>query len=279
MGGLIVMRRKNLWCMVVLSITLLLGGCGDGGSPAPETTAAPATTAATEATTTTGELHSEVSTKQPYFELSVSPENFKIAGYSCLDGDHLDEVQQAMEQIIPKLQVNGPTGYGKNYGDTGWYYGGVDEYKNEAWVFYWRGKNDTAAYISYSLGNDFDRDLYGDRVYLSSSCDIDMDLSELPDIPFVESCIPLHSSYEEILTLLNLTDLVNAANATKTDQDIFVLFPFESQYGIDCTCLCRPNVVEDSQVIEIVTPEWSMQLGFEKDKLGHFSFWETRNHS
>ena len=46
------MRRRNLWCIVLLSTTLLLGGCGVGSSGS-ETTATPATTAATEVTETT----------------------------------------------------------------------------------------------------------------------------------------------------------------------------------------------------------------------------------
>ena len=45
------MRRMNLWCMVLLLATLLLGGCGS--SSALETTAVLAVTDAAEATETT----------------------------------------------------------------------------------------------------------------------------------------------------------------------------------------------------------------------------------
>lgn len=46
------MRRRKLWCMAFLSITLLLGGCGSNSS-APETAVIPTTTVASSTTMTT----------------------------------------------------------------------------------------------------------------------------------------------------------------------------------------------------------------------------------
>lgn len=51
----------------------------------------------------------------PYFELGFSPEDFTIAGYSVLGGDHLDDVEQAAAALMPGVDT-----IDRDY--TGWSY-------------------------------------------------------------------------------------------------------------------------------------------------------------
>ena len=270
---------KNKLLTAALLFSILLSGCSDSGDSSPaavdnvDTWKDDSEYENQESNDTDNEeqLEDEESysenpaTEQPYFELSVSPEDLKIAGYTCLDGDHLNEVQQTMEQIIPEHQY-GP-GYGGSEDNTGWYYGGID-YSNNVWIYYSRSRNDHVARIEYGLGSDLAREEIGDKVRLCIECNIDMDYSELPDIPFLESNIPLNASYDEALDLLGLTELLNATDANGEK------LTFESQYGTDCICWHHIDGAEDRWAIDVTTPEWSMQLGFEKNKLWRFFFWQ-----
>lgn len=51
----------------------------------------------------------------PYYELGFSSEDFTLAGYSVMDGDHIDDIEKAAAAIMPNVD--------NIWENTGWYYG------------------------------------------------------------------------------------------------------------------------------------------------------------
>ena len=52
-----------------------------------------------------------------YFELGFSPEDFTVAGYSIMDGSHIDDIEQAAAEIMPQNTDTLSVDY------VGWCYG------------------------------------------------------------------------------------------------------------------------------------------------------------
>ncbi len=169
----------------------------------------------------TGEMDEAISEEDgedelPYFELGFSPEDFTIAGYSVMDGDHLDDVEQAAAAVMPNM-LNNPM--------AEWYY-----YRNSGEMMENTGERIELFY--HQQENTVDWWLVGYEIS-GSSISIEVNASgrevaAVSEFPLYKGeIIPNVTYYEEVLDILGIRQLIEAMEET---EDKWLMF--ESQYGV-----------------------------------------------
>lgn len=230
--------RKSIIVLVLCAGILLLSGCANHGeTSAPSSSNNPSTSETQEDANSTlaepsafsdsnseqQESSPDVST--PYHELAFSLEDFKYAGYSVLDGDHAEEIFQTVSETFVSSHSYEP--------ELQWVYSPEIGYPKDVWTFFYRKlgtTTNTSSNITYSV-NDQEALYHAPHTEISLSMyySNDGELGEkiaTPN-PLLESPIQLEMTYEEVLDILGLTEIVSAAELQNVDGD----YTFESQYG------------------------------------------------
>ena len=154
----------------------------------------------------------------PYFELGFSPEDFTIAGYSVMDGDHLADVEAAAAEVMPSWKD--VISRGDLFYYEGWYFN-VDNVGIA--LCYHHSSEDGEELETFHV----DYDVYSDDgIELGVSS---FGWSMPPTEPFLYKgkVIPNVTSYEETLENLGIESLMQFVEE-KVDGESFY---FESQYG------------------------------------------------
>ena len=160
-----------------------------------------------------------------YHELAFSAEDFRYAGYSVLDGDHAEDIFQTVSETFVSTHSYKP--------ELQWVYWPEIEYPKDVQTFFYRKigtTSSTSSRITYSV-NDQEVLYHAPHTEISLSMyySNDGELGEkiaTPN-PLLESPIQLEMTYEEVLDILGLTEIVSAAELQNIDGD----YTFESQYG------------------------------------------------
>lgn len=161
----------------------------------------------------------------PYFELGFSPEDFTIAGYSVLDGNHIDDIEQAAAAVMPN-----DDDVKNNFDYVGWSYEWYFGRETDALGFNYYGDdcnycpfNYDARFSSVSIGISGS---YGEYDYPVS-------LNEFPLL--TAKVLPgVDTTYENVLDTLGVRGLFEKANEMNSSGSD-IKFEFESQYG---KCFC-----------------------------------------
>lgn len=158
----------------------------------------------------------------PYYELGFSPEDFTVAGYSVMDGDHVDDVLQAASEIMPHEDD-----VAFNWEYDGWAYQSRELFSINLIYYTPRFGKLVIPGASYSL--------YGDGVMIFVCKTLDMNLpadDPANEFPLYEGpIIPNVTSYEESLYILGIGHLIQAIEATESNENGIKSLEFESQYG------------------------------------------------
>lgn len=169
----------------------------------------------------------------PYYELGFSPEDFTIAGYSVMDGDHVDDILQAAAEILPyHPDVR------SDYEYDGWSY--YDEDSSEVGLIYYAPNGYSFHLLCYHLDKD------GVCITLLGTWEVKYPADDpVNEFPLYEGpIVPNVTSYEEILDILGIRQLILALEATETDENGVKSLDFESQYGAGI-CLKSEEVYEN----------------------------------
>lgn len=176
---------------------------------------------------------------RPYFELGFSPEDFTFAGYSLADGAHYEE---ALQVVSENYRARYENGVGVEYNDEG-----LVIYCNDRgitadpdftdwtyWNPYWNQAN--AICLRYTVNGIDTANVveYYPRSSMEVSLNIEADIDNiLQEYPFVDGPIMLGMDYDDVITLLQLGELIDYTreNGTLTETGVYYYVSFESQYG------------------------------------------------
>lgn len=197
-----------------------------------------------------------VSNKLPYIELTFSPEDFTVAGYSPADGDHLDEVFEIVSENLPSIQGN------LTSNTTGWMYSSKIEWPGKVRIAYFvRGVGPET--ISYIVNR---QESFADKKRVCMSVTQNNGGVAGDEYPLVESPVMPGITYEETLEVLMIENIVAETEASTWSEILTnpnVGYFFESQYG---ETVCRHVTVGDGLAydtqIEIAATNFSMDLFF-----------------
>lgn len=223
----------------------------------------------------------------PYYELGFSPEDFTLAGYSVMDGDHLDDIVQVVAREIPHLDDV----WGKNY--EGWYRWGYSNEKSLLIEYMYDDSviPDEAPPIEYIVATEEKIELvigytYSDHEYNNWPTDM------LSKRPFFESKVIMDvSSYEDVMDILGIGEVVEQTKKKEKideygygieyseEEDAWIdkeflwakssVFLFESQYG-NTECQCRYYEESSGWECAFSTEYWSLTLDFGDDNILHY---------
>ena len=150
----------------------------------------------------------------PYYELGFSPEDFTIAGYSIMDGNHIEDIEQAAAIMLPETyNIPGV----EEIGDyIGWSYDRWDE--NTLKFAYCGSEEYTFAdnlYVFYEEG------------YIRIGVDTDNGKLPVNELPLFEGKVLINiTSYESALDILGIKQVIQ-----RMEEEGINYFEFESQYG------------------------------------------------
>ena len=199
-----------------------------------------------------------------YYELGFSPEDFKIAGYSVMDGDHIDDVLHAAAEILPHED---DVAFDWEY--DGWTYYSTELPSVNLGYYTPRFGKWYVSPVSYSPNGD------GFMIFVSGETFLDMNLpanDPANEFPLYEGpIIPDVTSYEEGLDNLGIRLLIQALDSTEADESGYWSLEFESQYG---TGYCwKYEEVPENEYMEMGIISYSLQSG----KSWSLDFWIEDN--
>lgn len=187
----------------------------------------------------------------PYYELGFSPEDFMLAGYSILDGNHIDDIEEAAEIVMPETHnISGA----ERIGDyIGWSY---ERWDKNTLKFAYCG-NESYAFVDNLY-------VFYDGGYNRIS--VDSNNGELPvnEFSLFKGNVNIsETSRENALDILGIKQIVQQTNEKGG------YFEFESQYG---HTLCETWSDEKVEFhIEIVEEKWELSMGFYNDIVSYIS--------
>lgn len=181
----------------------------------------------------------------PYYELGFSPEDFTLAGYSVMDGDHLADILQELSKIMPNQNAN-------EYNYTGWAWGGSAE---EGMLYC---HEDMCMPVAFSY-------FVGDKNMIS----IGITGAPVEERPLILSkVLPYKNSYEEVLDILGIREIIEQTKTKEKfvdeygiEQD-YSVFSFKSQYG-DTECMWDKEL----KILSITTDNWMLSVSFYENVL------------
>ncbi len=190
----------------------------------------------------------------PYFELGFSPEDFTIAGYSVIDGNHIDDIEQEVSMIMSETPGVEEMG---NY--IGWSYNRLDDRTLEF------------VYCGSELW------VYADNLYCFDDenyiwMGVDANNGELPvdELSLFKGKVNINrTSYEDALEVLGIKQIV-----LKMEEEGVSHFEFESQYGYTLCDKCDSEKVDYNIAVigsEKGNDAWNLSIGFYNDTVSFLS--------
>lgn len=220
----------------------------------------------------------------PYYELGFSPEDFTLAGYSVMDGDHALDISQAMDKIMPE----NPYDTGENLPDdyTGWQWSSWGNQGLYVEYIYEGVELIVGTPISYSVGLEDGSIILEIEDFYALYEEYNWPTDVLSERPLFEAKVTIDvSSYEEVTNILGIQEIMQKINEQEKlirpgyvyDEELeeyvksmqeYSVFSFKSQYGrTECHCSYHKNNLIN--LCDFLTEEWHLRLGFYDDGILH----------